>query len=220
MVNLEKGIKILLLVFIALLGSQHTAFAEQMNNSVKDCIKHPEKCKDTVTPVKSDGEQKAKAQEVGVTFWDFVRMIFATAFVVALLYFLLRFINKKSRVYKNSQLVENLGGTSLGANRSVQIIKVANQLFIVGVGESIQLLKEIENENERNQIIDDYNSRMEQLIQPSDIVTKIVERTRKLQSSNGNGESFSAVLKTQLDDITKGRKKIFDKLEKKESDKQ
>ena len=32
---------------------------------------------------------------VGLTFWDFVKMIFATVFVVGLLYFVLKFVNKK-----------------------------------------------------------------------------------------------------------------------------
>ena len=44
-------------------------------------------------------------------------------------------------------------GTTLGANRSVQLIKIGNQLLIVGVGENIQLLKEIDDEQEYEQII-------------------------------------------------------------------
>ena len=72
-------------------------------------------------------------------------MIFATVFVVGLLYFVLKFVNKNGRLFKSTQLIENLGGTALGANRSVQLIKVGNRLLIVGVGENIQLLKEIED---------------------------------------------------------------------------
>ena len=89
-------------------------------------------------------------------------MIFATVFVVGLLYFVLKFVNKKGRLFKRTQLIENLGGTTLGANRSVQLIKVGNRLFIVGVGENIQLLKEIEEEQEYEQIISEYNNQINQ----------------------------------------------------------
>ena len=49
---------------------------------------------------------------VGLTLWDFVKMIFATVFVVGLLYFVLKFVNKKGRLFKSTQLIENLGGNN------------------------------------------------------------------------------------------------------------
>ena len=59
--------------------------------------------------------------------------------------------------------MENLGGNALGANRSVQVIKVGNRLLIVGVGENIQLLKEIEDGQEYEQIISEYNNQINQM---------------------------------------------------------
>jgi flagellar protein FliO/FliZ len=91
--------------------------------------------------------------------------------------------------------------------------------LIVGVGESIQLLKEINDPQEYKQFIDEYNNKMDQLIQPSDIVTKLIERTKNMQSTKNEGTSFSTVFKNQLDDFTKGRKKLFDELDKERSDK-
>jgi flagellar protein FliO/FliZ len=218
--NFQTWVKIICIVFFALLSTQQIAYADQLNNSVKDCIQHPEKCKDSNASPRKAATQKNEAAQVGITIWDFIRMIFATAFVVALLYFLLKFINKKSRSFKSTQLVENLGGTALGANRSVQIVKVGNELFIIGVGENIQLLKEIEDPQERQQILSDYNNRLEQLSQPSDIVTKILEKTKKKLPSNKEDASFSSLFKAQLDELSKGRKKLFDQMERKGSDKQ
>jgi flagellar protein FliO/FliZ len=209
-----------LIVLLALTSQKQIAFADTLNNSVKDCIQHPEKCQDPQSSAKQSAGQQNTSSQVGVTFWDFVRMIFATVFVVALLYFLLKFINKKSRSFKSTQLVENLGGTVLGANRSVQIVKIADRLFIVGVGDNVQLLKEIDEPNERAQIIAEYNNKLEQLIQPSDIVSKVIEKTKKWQPSVKEGDSpFSSLFKAQLDELSKGRKKLFDELEQKGSDK-
>ncbi|XJZ28509.1 flagellar biosynthetic protein FliO [Bacillota bacterium Lsc_1132] len=220
MLNIQKWLKVALIVIIALLSLQPPASAEQLNNSVKDCFQNPEKCKDpNLTPNKQAAQKESATAKVGITIWDFVRMIFATVFVVALLYFLLKFINKRSKSFKSSQLVENLGGTTLGANRSVQIVKIGSQIFIVGVGENVQLLKEIENADERSQLLLEYNSKMEQLVQPSDIVTKLIERMRNWQSQKKENVSFSSLLKTQLEEIANGRKKLFDELEKKGSDK-
>jgi flagellar protein FliO/FliZ len=217
---MQKWLKVALIVFIALLGTAQVASAESMNNSVKDYFEHPDKNKVQESAPTKKIDQKQTTDNVGITFWDFLRMIFALIFVVALLYFLLKFINKKSKVFKSTQLVENLGGTTLGANRSVQIVKIGNQLFIVGVGENVQLLKEIDDPNEHRQILTDYNNKMEQLVQPSDIVTKVIERAKKWQATKNENASFSSLLKNQLEEISKGRKKLFDEMEKKGSNKQ
>jgi flagellar protein FliO/FliZ len=217
---MHKWLKVALIVFIALLSSGTVASAEPMNNSVKDYFQHPDKYKGQNIALTKKSDQTQTTAKVGITFWDFLRMILATIFVVALLYFLLKFINKKSKAFKSTQLVENLGGTALGANRSVQIVKIANQLFIVGVGENVQLLKEIDDPDEYRQILIDYNNKMEQTVQPSDIVTKIIERTKKWQGAKNENTTFSSLLKNQMDEISKGRKKLFDEMEKKGSDKQ
>lgn len=213
-------LKAALIVLFALMSTQTIASAEQLNNSVKDCLEHPEKCKDTNQKTTKSAVAKNEAAQVGITIWDFIRMILATAFVVALLYFLLKFINKRSRNFKTTQLVENLGGTALGANRSVQIVKIGSEIFIVGVGENVQLLKEIDDPSEREQIIQEYNNKMEQLIQPSDIVSKIMEKVKKRQPLKQDGREFSTVFRQQLKELSKGREKLFEEMEKKGSDKQ
>ncbi|MGS2776861.1 flagellar biosynthetic protein FliO [Robertmurraya sp. GLU-23] len=225
---MQKGklfFKVLLLVLIALLGSNQGAFAEQFN-SIKDCLEDESKCsEDQLKEVENNEETTTDNNEntpsVGLTFWDFLKMIFATIFVIALLYTVLKFINKRSRSFSSNQLVENLGGTALGTNRSIQIVKIGNRVLVVGVGEDVKLLKEIDDEEEARQIIEDYNNRMDQLVQPSDIVTKLIERTRNMKQSNRGEEasSFSSTLKAQLEELSKGRKKLLDELEKKGSDK-
>lgn len=216
---------LLLLIHIALLGMKTPAFAEQLDNSVKSCIENPETCDENQPTEKSDSKQQDTLKEnesnrVGLNTWDFIKMIFATVFVIALLYFLLKYINKKSKTFKSTQLVENLGGTALGTNRSVQLIKVGNRILVVGVGENIQLLKEISDSEEYNQIIADYNEKLDQLIQPSDIVTKVLQRTKSTKTNKniGNSPKFQSVLKKQLEEITKDRKKIYEVMEKKGSD--
>jgi flagellar protein FliO/FliZ len=219
---IHQTIKVILLfLFVVLVGSNTVVYAEQVN-SVKDCMEHPEKCSENQPPTEQELNNKTQDESntVGVTIWDFLKMIIATLFVIALLYFLLKFINKKSHGYKDSQLIQNIGGTSLGANRSVQIIKVGERVLVVGVGENIQLLKEIENKEEVRQIIQDYNNKMDQLISPSDIVTKVIKRTKSIDSHGKEKEdtSFPALLKKQLDSITKERKKLYEEMEEKGSD--
>ncbi|OMF63193.1 flagellar biosynthesis protein FliZ [Paenibacillus sp. FSL R5-0490] len=219
--NVKKVISLLLLFSIVLLGVQPQAQAEQLNNSVKECMKNSEECgkqelKESKDSKTAEGQnQQDESGKIGLTFWDFIKMILATGFTIGLLYGLLKFINKKSKVYNRSQLVENLGGTALGANRSIQLIKVGQRILVVGVGENIQLLKEIDNSEEYSQIIKEHNDKLEQLIRPSDIVTKVMKRTQQTEESKQGSQNFSTLLGIQLAEMKKGRKKLFDELERK-----
>ena len=215
-----------LLLLFSLLGFQTETYAEQLNSSVKDCLEQPDACEEqpkdsTQTETKDNEGVENKGSEtvsssVGLTLWDFVKMIFATVFVVALLYFVLKFVNAKGRLFKSTQLIENLGGTTLGANRSVQLIKIGNQLLIVGVGENIQLLKEIDDEQEYEQIILEYNNQINQMGSPNDIITKILKRVKEKDNRKGEEKPpFQTLLKKQLDDLSKGRKQLYEDLEKK-----
>lgn len=230
----------IIIFFVALQSVQVNVYAEQLNN-VKDCFENPKNCNeellrykgenDTITE-KEKEEKKSnndtttenenkESKSVGVTIWDFVKMIFATIFVVALLYFLLKFINEKSRRFRSTQLVENLGGTSLGANRSLQIVKVGDRVFVVGVGENVQLIKEIDDKEEVSKLLSEYNRYIDELSSPSDFVTKVFKRAKKATSKNEkiNSQSFASVFEKQLGELTKGRKKMFEQMKKEGSDK-
>lgn len=211
---------------LALIGFQVQASAEQVNKSVKDCLEQPDACgeqQETKQDMSADGSetnQTKTVSTVGLTLWEFIKMIFATVFVVALLYFVLKFVNKKGQLYKSSQLIENLGGTPLGTNRSVQLIKVGKRILIVGVGENVQLIKEISDSGEYDALLSAYNDKLDQLAQPGGIMAKVFKKAGG-RSERIEGSSFQSLLKKQLVDLSDGRQKLYDEIEKvKGSDKQ
>ncbi|WP_071395328.1 flagellar biosynthetic protein FliO [Bacillus tuaregi] len=217
---------IVLFCVFALLGFQVQASAEQVNQSVKDCLEQPDTCGEqqeinqNVTADDMDSTQDKATSPIGLTIWDFFKMILATIFVIALLYLILKFVNKKGQLFKSSQLIENLGGTTLGANRSVQLIKVGNRILVVGVGENVQLIKEIDKPEEFNELLSAYNVKMDQLTQPGDLISKVLKKGGTTDKKGGDS-AFQALMKKQLYDLSKGRQKLYDEIEKeKGSDKQ
>ena len=63
---------------------------------------------------------------VSVTAWDYIKMIFALLFVIALLYGLLRFVNSRNKTFQTNQLIQNLGGVGVGQGKSLQLMQVGN----------------------------------------------------------------------------------------------
>lgn len=137
-----------------------------------------------------------------VSAFDFVKMIFALLFVIALIYGLVKLMNKRNRLLKPFQYVENIGGTSVGQNRSIQLIKVGNSVLVVGVGETIQLLKEIEDEKEIEDILSQHEEAMSSKIEWQKLA-------KPLKGSENQPQQkltlFSKALKEQLEELKQNR---------------
>ncbi|OCS90251.1 hypothetical protein B1A98_01995 [Bacillus badius] len=203
-------------------GNVSVAQAEPFDNNVKDCLQSPEKCgQQKEQPKKekqgSQNQQLEAEKTVGVTIWDFVKMIGALIFVLALIYFLLRFVNQKSRSYQQSKLIQHLGGTPLGGNRSIQMVKVGDRILIVGVGENIELLKEINDETELARFVDHYNNQAEQMLQPQDIVTRLMNKRKgKEEGDNEKQDPFKQILAGKLSELKQSRQQAISKMNNRE----
>jgi flagellar protein FliO/FliZ len=137
-----------------------------------------------------------------VSAFDFVKMIFALLFVIALIYGLVKLMNKRNRLLKPFQYVENIGGTSVGQNRSIQLIKVGNSVLVVGVGETIQLLKEIEDEKEIEDILSQHEEAMSSKIEWQKLAKPLKGSENQPQQKL---TSFSKALKEQLEELKQNR---------------
>ncbi|MDV7763273.1 flagellar biosynthetic protein FliO [Peribacillus simplex] len=211
---IKKWLQVSLMIAVFFSGAIQ-AYAEDLEKTVKDVYKKPDDLKVDKGESKDlqSTKQASNPDKVGITVWEFLRMIFATIFVVSLLYILLKFINKKSKSYQKANSVENLGGTSLGANRSVQLVKVGGRILVIGVGENIQLLKEIDNPEEYEQLLRDHNDKIDQMIQPGEFAMKL--KNKWLNKRESETASFPAEFKNQLDQMSDSRKKLLNELDRK-----
>lgn len=73
-----------------------------------------------------------------------LRAFFVLALVLALSYFFLRFLRRFSgqETYESST-IKIIASQSLRGQASVQIIEVANRIFVLGVGENVSLIAEV-----------------------------------------------------------------------------
>ncbi|MED4532504.1 flagellar biosynthetic protein FliO [Metabacillus fastidiosus] len=188
--------------------------AEQTDKSVYDIIseqsekKETEKGNEVKEENKATDENKSTNKSLSITFIDVFKLIIALAFVIFLIYFLLKFVTKRNRFFQQAKYVENIGGTSLGTNKSIQLVRLGDKVLILGVGESITLIKEIDNEEESKRIIEEYESKFEQMTEPKDLLqklsNKLVKRNMPIPEQREK-KSFSSTFKEQLTQIKNER---------------
>ena len=77
-----------------------------------------------------------------------VQLFFYTALVIVLIVLFARFLAKRRQWWGEHALFQNLGGAPLGANKSVQLVKLGDKIYVLGVGEEITLLDIIDDPDE------------------------------------------------------------------------
>lgn len=175
--------------------------------------------KNTENEVQKDEKQDATpVVDNPFSIWDFIKLILALAFIVALIYFLLKFINQKTKPFTSFKAMENIGGVGLGANRSVQLIKVGEKVLVVGVGESVTLLKEIDSKSEIEAMLRGQEPAFQGAIQPLEFVSKWFQKNDRESSSNKQQSRFGAIWEQQLKEVVEGRKKIVAEITRKDQD--
>lgn len=133
-----------LILALTLLSSFWTGESSVLANSmVNQCFENESSCSDASIQPVNNNDSKG-----GITWVDYVKLIAALFFVVMLLYGLLKFVNSRTKRFQHAKIIHNLGGMSLGANRSIQIVKIAGTFYVVGVGENINLIKEVTDTDE------------------------------------------------------------------------
>jgi flagellar protein FliO/FliZ len=99
--------------------------------------------------------QTDKPKDPGLDFtgtFDAVKMIgqvmFFLILIIALFFVLIKFLAKKNQYSPFGRSIRSLGGVPLGTNKSIQIVEIGHSLYVVGVGENIQLLQKIDDPEE------------------------------------------------------------------------
>ncbi|HET7579074.1 MAG TPA: flagellar biosynthetic protein FliO [Bacillales bacterium] len=156
-------------------------------------------------------KQKAPLTTTSGTVWMFIKVILVLAVVVALIYFLLRFVNARTRSYSEGRSIQNVGGVSVGSNRSVQLVKIGGRVLVVGVGESVSLLKEIEDADEVGALLDE--NRQEDVIDHS--IWKFRDWLKQTRTGNRQQGHFQKVLEDRLKQMGQDRKKALDEIKEK-----
>lgn len=208
------------IVIFALLFHMQTVYADDsIHNSVYDYFDQESEAENETESINNVNAEEKSNSSVGVTFMDIMRTILVLCIVIGLLIALLKWMQKKSYFPHSDHLIKNLGGTPLGGNRSIQLIKVGRSIFIVGVGENVQLLKEVTDEKEISQLLKQYDERLDRVMRTSNLVTIFKEKLEKNSSMTGAKQqsSFKQEIEKRMKEIEMKRKEAMEEHVKKGS---
>ena len=164
------------------------------NDTVYDSYKTDSQEKDT----ESSQETKAASNTNQSLVPSILKFIFSFAAIIILLLLVLKFLKSKSKPFHSQGPFYAMSGYSLGNNRSLQLVMIGKTLYILGIGNDVQLLRTIEpgeeqdlllqslaEETERKQTVRLFSFKKKQSNQPSEDWEQILHsQIKKVKDSS------------------------------------
>ncbi|MEH7253875.1 flagellar biosynthetic protein FliO [Neobacillus niacini] len=155
-----KHFMLLFVMFFNLLSFQTTIHAEETKSSAEPSVYdsiHQDEVVET-TP-KSAKVVDSPSSSIFPLFFKF---IFSFLLVIGLMFALLRFLSKRNTSQSNGSIIP-LGGHVLGNNRSLQILLIGKTIYIVGVGDTITLVRTLSEGEEYQHLLKSYENQADTL---------------------------------------------------------
>jgi flagellar protein FliO/FliZ len=110
--------------------------------------------------------------------------------ILLLLFIVLKYLSKKTKNYSGGGPFHALGGHSLGNNRSLQMVMAGDTLYLLGVGEDVNLIRTIPQGEEQRKLLESVGEK------PIDSVTKWGAQLKKTSQ-----EKWDEFLLKQLKEV-------------------
>ncbi|WP_194841271.1 flagellar biosynthetic protein FliO [Salinibacillus xinjiangensis] len=189
-------------------------YLEQNNSNEQKEEKKEEKKTSPTSEQEAENNWESEDQSL---LLDIIKMVFMLAIVLALIYFLLKFLQKRNKMFQQTRSLENIGGISLGSNKSVQLLRIGKRVFVVGVGEDISLLTEIDDEDTLNEVIKTDNDTA-QTNHPLQAIMKQVDNLKERKGEGKQKQSFKQLFSEELKTLKRERKELVDRTRDRKED--
>lgn len=194
-------------ILFLLFGNVSSALAAP--GYVDECLEDPERCEEPLAEEEEERNESTELlqqEEPGSLFFQIVRLVFALLLVVGLIYVFLYFLKRRNKFGNRIKNLENVGGISVGQNKTVQLIRLGDKLYLIGVAENITLLEEVEDPVLAEAILQEKEEQQNEL-DASNIFSSILKKNRKENQEN----QFNQLFNQELNRLQKNRKSIIDK---------
>jgi flagellar protein FliO/FliZ len=137
--------------------------------------------------------------------WMFVlQVIFSLGLVIVLIYLLLRFLANRQIGLGQNGPFKVLGAISLGNGKSLQAVMIGDSLYILGVGENIQLVRHIPAGEEMDVILADVEMKSSAAVSVGEWFASLRQKKRQQPfiQTKETGDSFEELLAKQWEQVT------------------
>lgn len=161
--------------------------------------------------IDEDQELSSNGSSTWDTFTMLLQVILYLAIIIGLFALIIRFVSKRNRISGFGHSVRSLGGVPLGQNKSIQIVEIGDALYVVGVGDNVQLLDKIDDAEEVANVSKLLQSRKDSVDMLSTFgswLKRSVNRKEAEEEAEDITHSFQQVFQDKLQQVSSRRQKV------------
>jgi len=162
---------------------------------------------DVNSPLDFDGS------EYGLTIF---KVFIVLLVIIGMIILLIRFLAIKNRSYMSNRSVKTLSGVQLGQNKSIQIVEIGRTIYVIGVGDNVQMIDKIDQSEEIEHIKDSLHTNnnvigSKQFAFLGHWVNKLTGSQRN-EEENNNEVSFHEVFNQKMSQVSVRKSKVEEML--------
>lgn len=173
------------------------------NTPINDCLQQNENTNED--PVQIEDRQSVNNSSFSF-IRNFIKMIFALLLILGLIYVIVKILGRKNHTLQQSKVIENLGGIPLGQNKSIQLVRIGDQILVIGVGENIELLFELTDEKTIELIHE--NEQIQTM--PNNFLQFLTDKFQSSREKENQSKEFEQLFTNELDKMKEKRAQIIE----------
>jgi flagellar protein FliO/FliZ len=157
------------------------------------------------------------------SFYVVLKVLFFLLLIIGLFFILIRLLALRNRSAAFGRPIRSIGGVPLGQNKSLQIVSVGKALYIVGVGDNVQLLDKIDDERtvaELTELLSSDGGSVPELLNAGRWLQRLRERRSPVEEEELPSSSFGQLFQEKLQQISATKKRTQELLEQKNNEDQ
>lgn len=219
MLTRKKRIGICFFIIIFIVSLSNDTQAE--TSFVNDCLDENPDCLEELGNAHEKDQEEEQTNnlvsDIGTKSLGFsmVRMVLSLLLILALMYVLLKFLSKRQNLSNQVKSLENLGGISVGQHKSIQIVRVGTKVYMIGVGENVEMLQEITDE----ELIDDLlHKHVESQVNTGGFIKALFQKTNNQDTGPKSipNQNFANLFSQELEKLKQTRRQMKNQQVKKE----
>jgi len=193
---------ILSLIMISALAVTTFAQGDTKSDNASQGVQFKDSSK---TPNELPYKQPMSGAEV---IWMLVRVLFALALIIVLIYILIKFLSRKTRNFDSPRKLRIIAGIGLSPQKSLQVVEIGHKLYIIGVGQDVAVLDKVEHPTEVAELIEMLDTTAlenQMMINWRDKFLSLFKK-KEVTSEDLDIEDYEKLFSTQLQEATTNQK--------------
>ncbi|NBI27373.1 flagellar biosynthetic protein FliO [Chengkuizengella marina] len=141
---------------------------------------------------------------------QFVFVFFVLLLIIVLIFLVIKFLTKNTML--SNRLIKHLGGIKLGQKNSIQVIEFGGDIYLVGVGDDVQLIDKIDQIEKINLIKQTLNTNHKSInfLDYKSLFNGLKKNKAEeiIHTENQTNSTFHEVIYEKINNVKKRNEKI------------